>query len=42
MRGASKMINPLEDSLRDYVLDDIINIYTWEIGERQEQDCIVL
>lgn len=29
MRRASKMINPIEDSLRVYVLDDIINIYTW-------------
>lgn len=28
MRRASKMINPIEDSLRVYVLDDIINIYT--------------
>ncbi|MDU4215291.1 MAG: CRISPR-associated endonuclease Cas2 [Veillonella sp.] len=42
MRRASKMINPIEDSLRVYVLDDIINIYTWGIGERKEQDCIVL
>ena len=42
MRRASKMINPGEDSLRVYVLDDIINIYTWGIGERKEQDCIVL
>ena len=31
MRRASKMINPIEDSLRVYVLDDIINIYTWGI-----------
>ena len=42
MRRASKMINPIEDSLRVYVLDDIINIYTWGIGERKEQDCIIL
>ena len=42
MRRASRIINPVEDSLRVYILDDIINIYTWGIGERKEQDCIIL
>ena len=42
MRRASRIINPVKDSLRVYILDDIINIYTWGIGERKEQDCIIL
>ena len=42
MRRASRIINPVEDFLRVYILDDIINIYTWGIGERKEQDCIIL
>jgi len=42
MRRASRITNPVEDSLRVYILDDIINIYTWGIGERKEQDCIIL
>jgi len=42
MRRASRIINPVEDSLRVYILDDIINIYTWGIGERKEQNCIIL
>ena len=42
MKHASHIIDPSMDSLRGYILDDIINIYTWGIGERKEQDCIVL
>jgi len=42
MKHASHIIDPSMDSLRVYILDDIINIYTWGIGERKEQDCIVL
>ena len=42
MRRASRIINPVEDFLRVYILDDIINIYTWGIGARKEQDCIIL
>ena len=42
MRRASRIINTVEDSLRVYILDDIINIYTWGIVERKEQDCIIL
>lgn len=29
-------------SLRVYVLDDIIYVYTWGIGERKETDCVIL
>lgn len=42
MRQASRIINQSMDSLRVYILDDIINIYTWGIGERKEQDCVIL
>lgn len=42
MRRASRIINTVEDSLRVYILDDIINIYRWGIVERKEQDCIIL
>lgn len=44
MRRASRIIDTQVDSLRVYVLEDIINIYiyTWGIGERKEQDCIIL
>lgn len=42
MRQASRIINQSIDSLRVYILDDIINIYTWGIGERKEQDCVIL
>lgn len=39
---SSALINEETDSLRVYVLDDIIDVYTWGIGERKESDCIVL
>ena len=42
MRQASRIINHSIDSLRIYILDDIINVYTWGIGERKEQDCVIL
>ncbi len=42
MRRASRIINPVEDFLRVYILDDIINIYTWGVGVRKEQDYIIL
>lgn len=29
-------------SLRVYVLDDIIDVYMWGIGERKETDCVIL
>lgn len=41
-----KKINPLideqTDSLRVYVLDDVINVYTWGIGECKDEDCIII
>lgn len=39
---SSALIDPATDSLRVYILDDIIDVYTWGIGERRETDCIVL
>lgn len=39
---SSALINEETDSLRVYILDDIIDVYTWGIGERRETDCIVL
>ena len=39
---SSRIIDESVDSLRIYTLDDILNIYTWGIGERKEQDCIIL
>ncbi len=30
------------DSLRIYILNDIVNIYTYGIGKRVENDCIIL
>ncbi len=38
----SRLINPSIDSLRIYILDDLVKIYTWGIGERKEQDCVIL
>lgn len=42
MRQSSRIINQSIDSLCVYILDDIINVYTWGIGERKEQDCVIL
>ncbi|MBQ9764200.1 MAG: CRISPR-associated endonuclease Cas2 [Phascolarctobacterium sp.] len=39
---SSAIINEETDSLRVYILDDIIDVYTLGIGERKETDCIVL
>ena len=38
----SRLINPNIDSLRIYILDDLVKIYTWGIGERKGQDCVIL
>ena len=38
----SRLINPNIDSFRVYILDDLVKIYTWGIGERKEQDCVIL
>lgn len=42
LRESSALIDEAVDSLRVYVLDDIIDVYTWGIGERKESDCIIL
>jgi CRISPR-associated protein Cas2 len=42
MQEAHPLIDEAVDSLRVYILDDIIDIYTWGIGERKESDCIIL
>ena len=42
IRQCSRLINPVIDSLRIYILDDLVKIYTWGIGERKEQDCVIL
>ncbi|WP_455266261.1 CRISPR-associated endonuclease Cas2 [Phascolarctobacterium sp.] len=39
---SSRLIDEAVDSLRVYVLDDIIDVYTWGIGERKETDCVIL
>ena len=39
---SSSLIDDEVDSLRVYVLDDIIDVYTWGIGERKETDCVIL
>ena len=35
LRESSILIDEAVDSLRVYVLDDIIDVYTWGIGERK-------
>lgn len=42
LRESSMLIDEAVDSLRVYVLDDIIDVYTWGIGERKETDCVIL
>ncbi|EFY04836.1 CRISPR-associated protein Cas2 [Phascolarctobacterium succinatutens YIT 12067] len=42
LRESSILIDEAVDSLRVYVLDDIIDVYTWGIGERKEIDCVIL
>lgn len=42
LRESSALIDEAVDSLRVYVLDDVIDVYTWGIGERKESDCIIL
>ena len=42
IRESSILIDEAVDSLRVYVLDDIIDVYTWGIGERKETDCVIL
>lgn len=42
LRESSILIDEAVDSLRVYVLDDIIDVYTWGIGERKETDYVIL
>ena len=42
IRQCSRLINLDIDSLRIYIHDDLVKIYTWGIGERKEQDCVIL
>ena len=42
LRESSILIDEAVDSLRVYVLDDIVDVYTWGIGERKESDCVIL
>lgn len=42
MKECSRIIDTEVDSLRVYILEDVISIYTWGIGERKEQDCVIL
>ena len=42
LRESSILIDEAVDSFRVYVLDDIIDVYTWGIGERKETDCVIL
>lgn len=38
---SQRIIDPSTDSLRIYILDSIINVYTWGLGERKEEDCVI-
>ena len=42
LQESSILIDEAVDSLRVYVLDDIIDVYTGGIGERKETDCVIL
>lgn len=42
LHESSRLIDEAVDSLRVYVLDDIIDVYTWGIGERKGTDCVIL
>lgn len=42
LQESSILIDEAVDFLRVYVLDDIIDVYTWGIGERKETDYIIL
>lgn len=39
---SQRIIDPSTDSLRIYILDSIINVYTWGLGERKEENCVIL
>lgn len=39
-------INPVideqTDSLRVYILNDVVNVYTWGVGESKVDDCVII
>lgn len=42
MDRAKRLINPIEDSLRVYILDSIVDIYSWGKELERTEECIVL
>lgn len=42
MKEAQRIIDLSTDSLRIYILDDGVNVFTWGLGIRKEQDCVIL
>lgn len=42
MKKAHKLIDPKEDSFRVYVVEKLINAYSWGVNKRQDIDCIVI
>lgn len=42
LKKISHIIDPSVDSLRVYILDDVVNVYTWGIGNRKESDCVIV
>ena len=42
IRLSSRIIDQDTDSLRIYILDSVVNVYTWGRGEINESDCVVL
>lgn len=42
MKKAQKLIEPKEDSFRVYVVEKLINTYSWGVNKRQVMDCVIL
>lgn len=42
MKKAQKLIDPKEDSFRVYVVEKLVNTYSWGVNKRQDTDCIVI
>ena len=36
------IIDEQTDSLRVYILNDVVNVYTWGIGESKVDDCVII